>query len=967
MLKRLLAIALFFCPVLAFPQASSFQYFTQVKGPGNIVRVVPNAPMVVCNYPATGGTPCTNLVTTYIDPLTSAVCPSTAQVISPGTNVCVPNSDADGNFTVFVVAPTTIAYYFQASGLWQGPYVQTIGGTGGGGGGGSGTVTNVVGTANQIAVTNPTLVPTLSLANNTALPGNASSTGTFSVGTNFIFSGQTFTGIKGNTGIFQQAGIISGTGLGCFDASGNLTNIGCPSPTAPGSSTEVPFRNSSTGLFTSDPQYLYNSTTHTLTLNNQLITGTLTFQNPLQFTSSIPGSTLPIGGSGLAGFNIDPNGYFCYWTQSNPCLEIGTNYFGYDVRQFGAKLDGTTDDAPAIAACLAVYQSCVIPAINLTGTTKVRWASPQLIPGTTDGTRVLNCGGMGGVNRDDFGSGNSGADHTGIVSISVDMGGQSSGPGMFYGDISHGPFNGMKIANNCAVRDISSGHNSPGFLNQLNVSNPEFDLNSSQFRLAPLGAPTMPAAASILSCTSSGSGIASTSFPVFVSMAAIGPGWSTGAAAAAVSVSGANAGCTLGNCTCSLEVPSAVPAGTVAVVPYFGASSTNMFQAGLPFYCPAAACHNTAGVLDELFTYSLPGTPNGTPSIAYTALPIAGIGPKTFDHSGGFGIYAQGDSGWNSVLNSGITTPNGFANQVHLFGVNAENDNVAWDFDNKVAPCMILDAHANLNSNGNNALLTESGCLVTHAHIEGGAGATAQALITGSTSTTFANVFMESGTNTMTAIQGVGMKGFVCAGCTFGNNLGTGFTDDSASSNNLLIGNDLVGAISTQPSDIVLMAQGRYNTVPSVRYHATSAATNTNVGVTLMGASPNSNAGGNQVITGTRWIIGFYALQTAAGSGCSGTTGITASVIFTDPNASATSTIPVASFAIAGNGTANAAVPPTSSGSGATTVISSTGGYYFPSKINTNMQYFTTVTPDGSCGTKPLYSMTPILYFGGIL
>lgn len=46
-------------------------------------------------------------------------------------------------------------------------------------------------------------------------------------------AGTTVTGIQGNTGVVQTAGSVSGTAAACYDASGNITNVGCPATAQP--------------------------------------------------------------------------------------------------------------------------------------------------------------------------------------------------------------------------------------------------------------------------------------------------------------------------------------------------------------------------------------------------------------------------------------------------------------------------------------------------------------------------------------------------------------------------------------------------------------------------------------------------------------------------------------------------------------------------------------------------------------
>jgi hypothetical protein len=130
MLKRLVALLLLCAPVSVWAQANaSPPLLTAIQGPGNIVKVIPNAPVVVCNYPAQGAGPCNNLAVTYGSPTASPTCPLNAQVTPPGTTTCSGTSDAQGNFGIFGQVGTYV-YYFYFQGTWYGPYVLGLGGTG---------------------------------------------------------------------------------------------------------------------------------------------------------------------------------------------------------------------------------------------------------------------------------------------------------------------------------------------------------------------------------------------------------------------------------------------------------------------------------------------------------------------------------------------------------------------------------------------------------------------------------------------------------------------------------------------------------------------------------------------------------------------------------------------------------------------------------------------------------------------
>jgi hypothetical protein len=123
----LLAVFLF-CGAL-FGQGSAIPGATAIKGPGNLLRALPLAPVVVCNYPASGGTPCTNYAATYTNPLLITPCPSSTPVVTPATSTCSATSDSQGNFVFFVAPGANFAYYFQSGNTWFGPYIATSNGT----------------------------------------------------------------------------------------------------------------------------------------------------------------------------------------------------------------------------------------------------------------------------------------------------------------------------------------------------------------------------------------------------------------------------------------------------------------------------------------------------------------------------------------------------------------------------------------------------------------------------------------------------------------------------------------------------------------------------------------------------------------------------------------------------------------------------------------------------------------------
>ena len=123
-----------------------------------------------------------------------------------------------------------------------------------------------------------------------------------------------------------------------------------------------------------------------------------------------------------------------------------------------------------------------------------------------------------------------------------------------------------------------------------------------------------------------------------------------------------------------------------------------------------------------------------------------------------------------------------------------------------------------------------------------------------------------------------------------------------------------------------------------------------------MVTSPSTNpenCGGTT--NATCYRISFYAFQVVQGVICGGTSSVEAQVTFQDPASSAASALAVADFAFVGNGSQNTPISPNSSGSGATLVVSASGGYAFRAKVSTQVKYQTTVTPGTGCTTAPTY------------
>lgn len=149
-----------------------------------------------------------------------------------------------------------------------------------------------------------------------------------------------------------------------------------------------------------------------------------------------------------------------------------------------------------------------------------------------------------------------------------------------------------------------------------------------------------------------------------------------------------------------------------------------------------------------------------------------------------------------------------------------------------------------------------------------------------------------------------------------------------------------------------------YNTYSGT---AVSGGIGPNTMVTSTPSSNPENCGGST--NAGCYRISFYVFQVVAGSGCgANNTNIAAQVIFTDPVTSSTSTtITVAAFLIAGNGTANTAPPPNTGGSGVTLAVGATGAYIFRAKAGSTIQYKTTVTGGSGCSPLPTYYIIPFL------
>lgn len=133
---------------------------------------------------------------------------------------------------------------------------------------------------------------------------------------------------------------------------------------------------------------------------------------------------------------------------------------------------------------------------------------------------------------------------------------------------------------------------------------------------------------------------------------------------------------------------------------------------------------------------------------------------------------------------------------------------------------------------------------------------------------------------------------------------------------------------------------------PCVVYSTASASTNASISATTM-----ATAGGG----GNAYRATFYLDETVAGASCASNTTVAVILIFTDPNASSTTTSTVTTMTIVNNGTVGTT----------NTLFNSSGiftaGAMFRAKASTNVQYSVTYTIGGSCSPGPSYQVYPIL------
>lgn len=129
--------------------------------------------------------------------------------------------------------------------------------------------------------------------------------------------------------------------------------------------------------------------------------------------------------------------------------------------------------------------------------------------------------------------------------------------------------------------------------------------------------------------------------------------------------------------------------------------------------------------------------------------------------------------------------------------------------------------------------------------------------------------------------------------------------------------------------------------LPGILYNTASTSTNANIAATTM----FTNVASTQVYRFTGYID-----QTASGTSCTGSTTVTLNVIFTDPNASTSTTVSIGTFNVA------------TSGNGAVGNPISSFHYTLAAKASTAVQYSTSAFTAGTgCSTSPAYRIYPRL------
>jgi hypothetical protein len=150
------------------------------------------------------------------------------------------------------------------------------------------------------------------LGNNTAASATPAFVAITSGDLPFTYSGNS-TKLATSTGTLTNGHCVS------IDANGNFVDsgvLGCGSGggggsgTASGSSTEIQFRNSTTGAFASDATMFFTTASHTATFSNVVITGTLSVSGFANFQSAIPGAPLSLPAAGTSAIQVMTNGDF---------------------------------------------------------------------------------------------------------------------------------------------------------------------------------------------------------------------------------------------------------------------------------------------------------------------------------------------------------------------------------------------------------------------------------------------------------------------------------------------------------------------------------------------------------------------------------------------------------------------------------------------------------------------------------
>jgi len=186
--------------------------------------------------------------------------------------------------------------------------------------------------------------------------------------------------------------------------------------------------------------------------------------------------------------------------------------------------------------------------------------------------------------------------------------------------------------------------------------------------------------------------------------------------------------------------------------------------------------------------------------------------------------------------------------------INCETMIDCLDFDSHVASALIGAMHCNMATQTiATCVQSESQVIVSGpAHFEGGAtGSGPQVKLAGSAGTIWSNTNFESG-NAITAISIVGGHKNQFVNVTFGNSLGTCFTDDSNSSNNWFgpFQNPAGCTYSTQVSDVVENGSTGSITYPQLTLQQPANTAVTPLTITQGAASTNFPTAALQITQG---------------------------------------------------------------------------------------------------------------------